>query len=42
LEKLGKSQRSWEKLGESWRVSKGGRAFANSFWGAFAKRPYIM
>ena len=32
-EKLGGSGRSWEKLG-------GGRAFANSFWGAFAKRPY--
>ena len=32
-EKLGETRRSWEKLG-------GGRAFANSFWGAFAKRPY--
>lgn len=29
----GKSLRSWEKLG-------GGRVFANSFLGAFAKRPY--
>jgi len=42
---LGEAGRNSEKLGESWGILEnlgGGRAFVNSFWGAFAKRPYIM
>jgi len=44
-EKVGESRRRWESLGEGGRVSEkvgGGRVFVNSFWRAFAKRPYIM
>jgi len=42
---LGVLEKISEKLGEARKISEnlgGGRAFVNSFWGAFAKRPYIM